>query len=116
MPQISRGKFDRLLCATAGFTTGGLDGYGLRSHLPARPPPYASDPVFVHQLASLLRASFRPHLTASVISPLRFAITSRPSRCEEDLHLLAVKHARHTRKRAGILVPGPAHSQIGEVF
>jgi len=32
------------------------------------------------------------------ISPLRFAITSRPSRCEEDLHLLAVKHARHTKK------------------
>src|SRR5256885_7329134 len=99
MPQTSRSKFDRLRCATAGFTTGGLDGYGLRSHLPARRPPYASDPVFVHQLASLLRASFRPRLTASAISPLRFAITSRPSRCEEDLHLLAVKHARHTGKR-----------------
>jgi hypothetical protein len=32
-----------------------------------------------------------------VISPLRFAITSRPSRCEEDLHLQAVEHARHTK-------------------
>jgi hypothetical protein len=32
--------------------------------------------------------------------PLRFAITSRPSRCEEDLHLLADKHARHTKKTA----------------
>src|SRR5215813_12093617 len=30
---------------------------------------------------------------------LRFAITSRPSRCEEDLHLLADEHARHTIKR-----------------
>jgi hypothetical protein len=30
---------------------------------------------------------------------LRFAITSRPSRCEEDLHLLAVDHARHTTKK-----------------
>src|SRR5947207_8207598 len=46
----------------------------------------------------LLRASFRPRLAASVISPLRFAITSRPSRCEEDLHLLAVKPARHTKE------------------
>jgi len=39
MPQISRGKFDRLRRATAGFTTSELDGYGLRNHLPARPPP-----------------------------------------------------------------------------
>jgi hypothetical protein len=30
---------------------------------------------------------------------LRFAITSRPSRCEEDLHLLAVGHARHTKTK-----------------
>src|SRR5437762_13415590 len=48
----------------------------------------------------LLRASFRPRLAAGVISPLRFAITSRPSRCEEDLHLQAVDHARHTTKNA----------------
>src|SRR5438309_7087162 len=58
-------------------------------------------PVLVHRLASLLRASFRPRLAAGVISPLRFAITSRPSRCEEDLHLQAVDHARHTMKKAG---------------
>src|SRR4029077_12011288 len=58
----------------------------------------SSYPVLVHRLASLLRASFRPRLAASVISPLRFAITSRPSRCEEDLHLQAVDHARHTNK------------------
>ena len=44
-----------------------FDGYGLRSHVPARPAPYASDPVLVHRLASLLRASFRPRLAASVI-------------------------------------------------
>src|ERR1700676_2764638 len=53
----------------------------------------ASYPVLVHRLASLLHASFRPHLTAR---PLRFAITSPPSGCEEDLHLHAVDHARHT--------------------
>ena len=38
MLQISRGKFDRLRRATAGFTTSVLDGYGLRRHLPLRPP------------------------------------------------------------------------------
>ena len=53
-------------------------------------------PVFVHRLAPLLHASFRPRLTTT---PLRFAITSPPSGCEEDFHLLAVEHARHTRKK-----------------
>ena len=56
----------------------------------------ASHPVLVHRLASLLHASFRPPLT---VRPLRFAITSPPSGCEEDLHLQAVDHARHTEKR-----------------
>ena len=54
-------------------------------------------PVFVHRLAPLLHASFRPRLATT---PLRFAITSPPSGCEEDFHLQAVKHARHTKKAA----------------
>ena len=94
--QISRGKFDRLPHATAEFTTGALDGYGLRCHLPTRPAPYASHPVLVHRLVRLLHASFRPRLAAT---PLRFAITSPPSGCEEDFHLRAVEHARHTTER-----------------
>src|ERR1017187_1839065 len=51
-------------------------------------------PVFVHRLAPLLHASFRPRLATT---PLRFAITSPPSGCEEDFHLQAVDHARHTK-------------------
>src|SRR6266403_4086914 len=39
MPQISRGKFDRLPRTTAGFTTSAFDGCGLRDHLLARPAP-----------------------------------------------------------------------------
>src|SRR6267378_1398527 len=72
----------------------------------------ASYPVLVHRLASLLRASFRPRLAASVISPLRFAITSRPSRCEEDLHLLAIEHARHTKtnRRVALIDDTPVPS------
>src|SRR5215468_7037219 len=31
-----------------------------------------------------------------------FAITSRSSRCQEDLHLQAIEHARHTSKREGL--------------
>ncbi|PYU84340.1 MAG: hypothetical protein DMG50_05155 [Acidobacteria bacterium] len=60
----------------------------------------------------LLRASFRPRLAASVISPLRFAITSRPSRCEEDFRLQAVDHARHTKKRERV-EPAPVR-KIGK--
>jgi len=40
--QISRGKRDCFQRATAGSTTGGLDGYGLRDHMPARSAPCAS--------------------------------------------------------------------------
>src|SRR5277367_6294137 len=97
MWQTSRGKFNRLQRATAGFTTSAFDGYGLRGPLPARPAPYASYPVLVHRLASLLHAAFRPRLATM---SLRFAITSPPSGCEGDLHPKAVKHARHTKARA----------------
>jgi len=103
MRQTSRGKFNRLQRATAEFTTSALDGYGLRGPLPARPAPYASYPVLVHRLASLLHASFRPRLAAT---PLRFAITSPPSGCEGDLHPKAVKHARHTTKTPEAFAPG----------
>src|SRR5882762_2200580 len=99
MPQISRGKFDRLQRTAAGFTTSELDGDGLRDPLLARPPPYASYPVLVHRLASLLHASFRPRLAASVVSPLRFAMTSLPSSCQRDFHPRTVEHARHTKQK-----------------
>ena len=53
----------------------------------------------------MVRWVFRLHragigTSRGVISPLRFAITSRPSRCEEDLHLPAVDHARPTKQNA----------------
>jgi hypothetical protein len=57
---------------------------GFAISLPARPAPYASDPVLVHRLVRLLHASFRPRLATT---PLRFAITSPPSGCEKDFHL-----------------------------
>src|ERR1700694_5865937 len=66
---------------------------------PHRRPHY---PVLVHRLAPLLHASFSPRLATT---SLRFAITSPPSGCEEDLHLQAVDHARHTKKRARITRP-----------
>ena len=78
------------------FTTSALDGYGLRGQWPARPTPYASDPVLVHRLVRLLHASFRPRLATT---PLRFAMTSPPSGCQRDFHPRAVEHARHTTKK-----------------
>src|SRR6202030_4766454 len=72
----------------------------------------ASHPVLVHRLASLLHASFRPHLT---VRPLRFAITSPPSGCEEDFHLPAVGHARHNRDRGSshlLAPPTPPYRRV----
>ncbi len=79
------------------FTTSAFDGYGLRGQLPARPAPYASNPVLVHRLVRLLHASFRPRLATT---PLRFAITSPPSGCQGDFHPRAVEHARHTTEKS----------------
>ena len=56
-------------------------------------------PVFVHRLAPLLHASFRPRLATT---PLRFAMTSPPSGCQRDFHPQAVEHARHTKSAAGL--------------
>ena len=57
---------------------------------------FKSEVPNIHWLALLLHASFRPHLT---VTPLRFAITSPLSGCEEDFHLPAVDHARRTKKK-----------------
>src|SRR5205085_8968562 len=92
----SRGKLDCLPHATAQFTTSAFDGYGLHGHSPARPAPYASDPVLVHRLVRLLHASFRPPVAGT---PLRFAMTSPPSGCQGDFHPRAVEHARHTKEK-----------------
>jgi len=62
MVQTSRGKLDRLPRIAAESTSCVLDGYGLRGPTPARPTQAASYSVFVHRLARLLHASFRPHL------------------------------------------------------
>jgi len=58
----------------------------------------ASYPVLVHRLASLLRASFQapPRGECYFTLALRYHFTSIT--CEEDLHLLAIEHARHTKK------------------
>ena len=76
---------------------------GFAAFCPLAPCRRPHHPILVHRLASLLHASFTPRLAAT---PLRFAITSPPSGCEEDFHLQAVKHARHTKK------PGPVWSGL----
>src|SRR6478672_12320928 len=94
--EISRGKIDRLPCTPGGFTPPPLmtmDFAITCSLVRSGRPRY---PVFVHRAASLLHASFRPHL---VVTPLRFANPSPPSGWVKDLHLQAVDHARHTNKR-----------------
>src|SRR3954453_13159905 len=93
-----------------------LDGYGLRGKSSARPAWAASYPVPVRQVATLLHASFGPHLAAT---PLRFANTSPPSGCVGDLHPLAIEHARHTTSRrrrriTGLDPRGPPGWSLGD--
>jgi hypothetical protein len=95
--QTSRGKFERLRRISAKFTGPVFDGPGLRGSLPVRPAGKASYLVFVHRIAALLHASFRPRLATT---PLRFANPSPPSGWVEDFHLQALEHARHTAKAA----------------
>ncbi|MGB2808224.1 MAG: hypothetical protein WBC22_10810, partial [Sedimentisphaerales bacterium] len=87
----------------AEFTAPDFDGYGLCCHLPTRPARTASYPVSVRQVTALLHASFEPCLTATL---LRFANTSPPSGCVEDLHLQVAEHARHTTKRPSAFTLG----------
>src|SRR5215469_16745705 len=93
--QTSRGKLNRLRCTTAGSTLCALDGYGLRDTSPACPALAPRIRFFVHRLAPLFHASFRP---ASRREPLRFTNPSPPSGWVEDFHLRAIEHARHTTK------------------
>src|ERR1700686_1661091 len=51
----------------------------------------------------------QPPLTAT---PLRFAITSPPSGCEEDFHLQAVERARRTKRNSGRMLPLSAKSKF----
>src|SRR5207248_7906346 len=67
-------------------------------------------PVLVHRAATLLHASFRPHLT---MKPLRFANPSPPSGWIEDFHLQAVDHARHTSKNPAFR-RGPGSVRVKE--
>jgi hypothetical protein len=97
------------LISSTAFNTPALDlppgslmdmGFAITCSLARHPRPQIQflyiDPVLVHRLVSLLHASFRPHLA---MMPLRFAITSPPSVCEENFHLQAVKHARRSNKK-----------------
>src|SRR5579862_2302886 len=66
--QISWGKLSRLLCTVAGSTLSTFDGYGLRGKLPARPALAPNIRLFVHRLAHLIHASFRPRLAAVALA------------------------------------------------
>src|SRR5258705_6770687 len=96
MQQLSRDKFDRFPRATTEFSLCVLDRYGLRDHWPARPTltPQIRFLYIGSRFCSTLPSD---RLTAT---PLRFAITSPLSGCEEDFHLQAVEHARRTKRAA----------------
>ncbi len=94
-PEVSPTAF---IAHLSDLQIGNLDGYGLRDHTLARPVPLASYLISVRQVATLLHASFRPHLT---VTPLRFASTSPPSGCAGDFHPRAAERARRTSDTSG---------------
>ena len=104
--EVSRGKFDRLPRTAAGYTPNALDGYGLCGNPHARPAFRASYPVFVHRLARLLHASFRPHLA---VTPLRFA-TLHLHQVGGGLSPPAIEHARHTGFRSSLSLLPAIHA------
>src|SRR5437016_183569 len=64
-------------------------------------------PLARHRRPPIRFLSIGSHFWSTLLSdvtsrppPLRFAITSPPSGCEEDFHLQAVEHARHTNRMA----------------
>src|ERR1700686_1972118 len=109
MQQLSRDKFDRFPRATTEFTLCVLDRYGLRDHSPARPTltPQIRFLYIGSRFCSTLPSD--PYLT---VTPLRFAITSPPSGCEEDFHLQAVERARRTKRNSGRMLPLSAKSKF----
>src|ERR1700687_3792181 len=74
------------------MVTDGLCGIG-----PARPTRIASYSVSVRQVAALLPRFFQTAPRGR--PPLRLASPLSHQTWAEDLHLQAVKHARHTRSR-----------------
>lgn len=107
--QAYRGKLDRLLRTTAGFTSRALDGYGLRDLMPARPALPASYPVLVHRLVAALHASSPRSVTPRAVA-LRFV------RCGQLTGGLPPPGSRpcwaHQKKRGG---PKPASRSRPEV-
>jgi len=93
---LHRSPWVRVIAFTAWaarYTLQPLDGYGLCDQKLTRPDCPASYLISAGQLAVLLHTSFRPYLT---ITPLCFTMPSAPSAWQEDFHLQAITHAKHT--------------------
>ena len=91
--QISWGKLSRFQCTVAGSTPRTLDGYGLRSKLPARP---ALTP-YIRFFPST--RTFAPHFLQTPPrgdSPCVITSPSPPSGWAGDFHPQAAEHAQHT--------------------
>src|SRR5216683_6546169 len=66
--QISWGKLSHFPCTIAESTLRTLMDYGLRGTLPSRPMRAPCIRFFVHRLARLFNASFRPRLAAIALA------------------------------------------------
>ena len=106
--QVSRGNSDRLQRATVESTLRVLGGYGLCSYRPARPtltPCIRFLSIGSRLCSTLLSGSFS---RSSLCASLSFTST----RLEEDFHLRAVGHARHTYILAAPSGPGRCTARL----
>src|SRR5258708_36480959 len=99
--QISWGKLSCLPCTVAGSTPSILDGYGLRGKLPARPTLNALYPVFVHRLARLFHASFRPRLATVALASSLGLHLHQVGRRTFTSKLLSMPSTQLSRSRGG---------------
>ena len=72
-------------------------GFAILCSLARHPRPHIRFLFIGSRLCSTLLSG--PRLAASVISSLRFAMTSLPSTCQRDFHPQAVEHARQHKKQ-----------------
>src|ERR1035438_21705 len=103
--QISWGKLSRLLCTATESTLRTLDGYGLRRSSGAD----ALYSVFVHRLAHLIHASFRPRLAAVALASSLGLHLHQVGRRTFTSKLLSMPSTQLSRWRGGRWsVPRPA--------
>ena len=99
--EISPGKTHGFRRTAAGSTTLAIGRWSFAVICPLAPARVASYPVSVRQPTASLHASFSCSLAVAALRFARFPAAWLP----EDLHLLVMGHAGHTKKGGAVVPP-----------